>query len=139
MTNRTLKAQTPGAPPVSPASNAPAPNADASNTAASVPTPTVLAQVGQVAPAPILSAEENAGAPKAETETVSIPKSQLEELMSRINALESRAAPARLANPETELPDQSQVDPNKITTTVLTKQGWVVPVGYGDNPSLRKF
>lgn len=32
---------------------------------------------------------------------------------------------------EAELPDQSEIDPGKITRPMLSKQGYVVPNGYG--------
>ena len=32
---------------------------------------------------------------------------------------------------EAELPDQSEIDQTKITRPVLSKQGYVVPAGYG--------
>lgn len=35
--------------------------------------------------------------------------------------------PPLIAQPTGHLPDQSEVDPAKITTNTLTKQGWVLP------------
>lgn len=127
MSSKNLKPQTPGAPTVPPAAPAPA-----ANPATTAPTEAAQADLGKP------GTGDDSGADASETVTLS--KAQFEELMGRMNALEKRNTPAsRVANSEVELPDQSQVDPKKITTTVLTKQGWVVPEGYGDNPALRKF
>lgn len=84
-------------------------------------------------PVPEVQAEN----PAAE-ETVTVSKASLDALMARVAALESVKAPAsRQAKQTSELPDSSSVDPDKIKTSVLTKQGWVVPTGYGSNPSAK--
>jgi hypothetical protein len=31
-----------------------------------------------------------------------------------------------------ELPDQSEINPKKITVPTLSKQGYVIPIGYGE-------
>lgn len=70
-------------------------------------------------------------------ETVTVSKSTLEALMSRIDALESRKASKSVVQ-ETKLPDQDDIDPKSIKTPVLSKQGWVVPENYGENPAAKK-
>lgn len=45
-------------------------------------------------------------------------------------ALRAQAHAARPLT-EAELPDQSEIDPGKITRPMLSKQGYVVPNGYG--------
>lgn len=45
-------------------------------------------------------------------------------------ALASNARANVVAAPA-NLPDQSEIDPEKIDSAVLTKQGWVVPAKYG--------
>jgi hypothetical protein len=73
-------------------------------------------------------------------ETVAVPKAQLEALMSRVAALESNPAPvARRANPDASLPDQGEIDAEALKSPVLTKQGWVVPAGFGANPNGQKL
>lgn len=48
---------------------------------------------------------------------------------------EGLAAAKRASMPAAvELPDQSEVDPAKITSLTLTKQGYVVPLDYGRAP-----
>jgi hypothetical protein len=65
---------------------------------------------------------------EAVDETVTIGKSELDDLMRRINAIESRAAPPPgVAEAKAKLPDQDDIDPSKIDRAVLSKQGWVLP------------
>lgn len=90
--------------------------------------------------------QQPAGEPVAETvaaaapeETVTVSKASLDALMARVAALESQPAQARKpAAASAKLPDQDSVDPAKITTPVLTKQGWVVPEKFGANPNVQK-
>lgn len=46
-----------------------------------------------------------------------------------------KKAQSNPAAPLVELPDQDAVDPHKIKDMVLTKQGYVVPAGYGAAPA----
>ena len=62
-------------------------------------------------------------------------------LLARIASLEStprRAVEARGAIDVASLPDQSAIDPDKINTPVLSKQGWVVPTKFGSHPNQPK-
>lgn len=74
-------------------------------------------------------------------EQVSVPKSTLEMLLAKVASLEAKvsAAPAKRGpKVDPDLPDQKDVDPNKIKSSVLTKQGWQVPAGYGSFPGQTK-
>ena len=46
-----------------------------------------------------------------------------------------KKAQANPAAPTQELKDQSEIDPHKISTMVLSKQGYVVPVNFGAAPA----
>jgi hypothetical protein len=72
-------------------------------------------------------------------ETVTVSKASLDALMARVQALESAkpVASSKAAKQTTDLPDAEKVDPDKIKSAVLTKQGWVVPTGYGSNPAAK--
>lgn len=85
------------------------------------------------------STDQAQGATGSE-ENVTIPKSQLEEIMARLNQLESSNSKpaARIANPEANLPDQDTIDAETIKGPVLTKQGWIVPKGYGEVTPAKK-
>lgn len=82
------------------------------------------------------------------SEEVTVPKSQLNELMAQIAALSSevktlKAAPAasavaHRANPEADLPHQDEIDVTTLKSPVLTKQGWLVPETFGANPNANK-
>lgn len=55
------------------------------------------------------------------------------QLQALIDQGVQRALEARSPKPKkgADLPDQSTVDPDKIDTPVLTRQGYVVPKDYG--------
>ncbi len=73
-------------------------------------------------------------------ETVAVPKAQLDALLARVAALEANPTPvARRANPNASLPDQDDVDLSTLKSPVLTKQGWLVPTGFGANPNGQKI
>lgn len=73
-------------------------------------------------------------------ETVAVPKTQLDALLARVAALEANPTPvARRANPDASLPDQDDVDLSTLKSPVLTKQGWLVPTGFGANPNGQKI
>lgn len=81
-----------------------------------------------------------AEAPAAD-EQVSVSKSVLENLLAEVAALKAKvnAAPVKKgAVSQALLPDQDSVDPDKIKNAVLTKQGYVVPTGYGSFPGEKK-
>jgi hypothetical protein len=40
--------------------------------------------------------------------------------------------------PAAELPDQSEINPSKITVPTLSKQGYVIPIGYGEPKHLSR-
>lgn len=93
---------------------------------------------------PTPAAEDQA--PEASTtetnveETVAVPKAQLDALLARVAALEANPTPvARRANPNASLPDQDDVDLSTLKSPVLTKQGWLVPTGFGANPNGQKI
>lgn len=77
----------------------------------------------------------------AADEQVTVSKSTLEMLLAKVASLEAKvsAAPAKRGpKVDPDLPDQKDVDPNKIKSSVLTKQGWQVPAGYGSFPGQTK-
>lgn len=76
--------------------------------------------------------------PKAE-ETVVVSKSVLDEMMARIATLEAKKVTARNNAPETKLPDQDDIDLETLKNPLLTKQGWLVPEGYGSHPNGKKL
>lgn len=87
---------------------------------------------GEVVAAPV--AEQ---APQAE-ETVTVSKASLDALMARLDRLESaKSSPSVRVAQDADLPSQDSVDPDKIKTPVLTKQGWVVPTAFGANPAAK--
>lgn len=92
--------------------------------------------------------EQNAGQaqaaanPEADGETVAVPKAQLEALLSRVAALETaqQQNPAtKRANHEADLPDQDTIDPGTLKSPVLSKQGWILPTGFGSNPAAKNL
>jgi hypothetical protein len=71
---------------------------------------------------------------------VTVSKSELAALLSRVAALEANPSPAaKRANPDADLPDQDSIDIAKLKLPVLTKQGWLIPAGYGANPNGQKL
>jgi len=62
----------------------------------------------------------------AEVEMVNVPKAEYAALKQRIAAFES--GKMRTSSANNDLPDQDDIDPTKLKTTVLTKQGWISPV-----------
>ena len=62
----------------------------------------------------------------------------LEELESRVIALEGHFAHAQRTPENRPLPDASEIDPKTIKQSVLTKQGWIVPEGLGSHPNAPK-
>lgn len=93
---------------------------------------------------PTPAAEDQA--PEASTtetpveETVAVPKAKLDALLARVAALEANPTPvARRANPDASLPDQEDIDLSTLNSPVLTKQGWLVPTGFGANPNGQKI
>jgi hypothetical protein len=72
--------------------------------------------------------------PEHVDETVTISKSDLADMMRRLNAIEARAVPPPgRAEAQAALPDQSEIDPAKIKDAVLSKQGWVLPLAPAAN------
>lgn len=77
---------------------------------------------------------------EADGETVAVPKAQLEALLARVSALETAQKQnpvAKRANPEADLPDQDTIDASALKSPVLSKQGWILPTGFGSNPAAK--
>lgn len=57
-------------------------------------------------------------------------------VQSQLAARDAAAAPVK----EADLPNQTEIDPAKITRPVLSKQGYVVPHKYGEpaDPSIKR-
>lgn len=79
------------------------------------------------------------------SETVVVEKSTLEALMAqvatlsaKVSGMESAKQAGRPATAKVELPHADSIDPTKIKSPVLTKQGWVVPEKFGANPNAPK-
>lgn len=89
----------------------------------------------------------NDGAPQARPDpkgkTVTMSQAELQAMLNQAAAQGAAAvhrAAAPKANPDAELPDQSEIDPAKIKSPTLSKQGYVVPLGYGEpaNPAIKR-
>lgn len=76
---------------------------------------------------------------QAEPQLVTMTVAQLTATVQREIA---NALAARQAGPpkEADLPDQSEIDPRTITRPTLSKQGYVVPIKYGEpaDPSIKR-
>lgn len=80
--------------------------------------------------------------PEADGETVAVPKAQLDALLSRVAALETAQQQnpvAKRANHEADLPDQETIDPGTLKSPALSKQGWILPTGFGSNPAAKNL
>ncbi len=90
---------------------------------------------------PTADQAQAAANPEADSETVAVPKAQLEALLARVSALENsqQTAATKLANPEADLPDQDTIDPDTLKSPVLSKQGWILPTNYGANPAAKNL
>lgn len=72
-----------------------------------------------------------AGATAAQTVTLTVD--QLQAMISaEVNKVVAAQRPPSAPLPEPELPDQSDIDPKAIIRPTLSKQGYVVPEGYGE-------
>jgi hypothetical protein len=62
------------------------------------------------------------------------------EIQAMIAAAVGKALAPRPPRQEADLPDQSQVDPRTIERPTLSRQGWVVPLKYGEpaDPSIKR-
>lgn len=75
--------------------------------------------------------------------SVTLSRDELQAMLSQAAAQGAaavhRAAAPRASQPE-DLPDQSEIDPAKITSPTLSKQGYVVPLNYGEpaNPAIKR-
>jgi len=80
-----------------------------------------------------------------EIETVTVAKGTLEAMQAQMDAMAAQLTKLDGARPVVRkgvglnLPDQDTVDPDKIKTPVLTKQGWVVPTEYGSAPKDKRM
>ncbi len=112
----------------------PAPESTTTETPVMPPKTPAVPKVPGETPAPESTTTETV------EETVSVSKSLLEQMASRLAVLEANPTPvARRANPDASLPDQDDVDVSKMKSPVLTKQGWLVPTGFGANPNGQKI
>lgn len=74
---------------------------------------------------------------------VTLTQEELQAMLSQAAAQGAAAvhrAAAPRVNPDADLPDQSEIDPAKITSPTLSRQGYVVPIGYGEpaNPAIKR-
>ncbi len=76
--------------------------------------------------------DPQAGVPRADR-VVSLTQAQLDAAIASAvaKALQAQAAAQSAGPGEPPLPDQSEIDPTKITRPTLSKQGYVVPADYG--------
>jgi hypothetical protein len=106
---------------------------------AAAPADTEAAADALTAAAPDLddgAAHAQADVPRAER-VVSLTYAQLDQVVASAvaKALQARAAAQSAGPGEPPLPDQSQIDPTTITRPTLSKQGYVVPLRYGEPSS----
>ena len=84
-----------------------------------------------------------APAKAAKAKSVTMSQDELQAMLNQA-AAQGAAAVHRAAAPRTataeDLPDQSEIDPAKITSPTLSKQGYVVPLLYGEpaNPAIKR-
>lgn len=74
-------------------------------------------------------------------ENVTMTVSQLQALISaEVSKVISAQRPAEINAAPAALPDQSEIDVKTITRPTLSKQGYVVPEGYGEpaNASIKR-
>lgn len=137
---RDLSVRTPGA-PAAPA-EAPAAPVEAAN-----PTPTaeqIAAEeaeleaeiAGASLPIDTAAAKPEASAPAAPGSVAELQAFIAAEVKKGVDAgiKAFRREQLRATPGAAPIPDQSEVDPKKITETVLTKQGYVIPASYGAVP-----
>lgn len=65
---------------------------------------------------------------------VTLTQAQLQAMLDRAAASAvqaQRVAQSNPRNPDADLPDASDIDPDKIERPTLSKQGYVVPTHYG--------
>ena len=82
-----------------------------------------------------------AGEPGAKN--VTMRQTELQAMLNQAAAQGAAAvhrAAAPRADPDAELPDQRDVDPAKIKSPTLSRQGYVVPLNYGEpaNPAIKR-
>lgn len=87
-------------------------------------------------------AEDLTGEAAPATDELTTLRAELAQLKAMMAGLVSaRAAPVpsgKSVTPE-NLPDQTEVDPAKIERPVLSKQGWIVPYGFGSPPAAARM
>lgn len=86
---------------------------------------------------------DDGAAALGEPKLVTLTQQQLDAAVARgvAQALAAqRRAEASPGRPEVPLPDQSEIDPAKIERPTLSRQGYVVPVNYGEpaDPSIKR-
>jgi hypothetical protein len=72
-----------------------------------------------------------AGAEAAPTVTLTVVQLQA-MIAAEVSKAVGASLPTGTPRPEPDLPDQSDIDPKKITRPTLSKQGYVVPENYGE-------
>lgn len=112
------------------ARNSAAPQVPGETVTDSVEQPAVIAAV--VTETPVTAS----AAPKvAQEETVAVPKSLLDAMQARLDALESGSKITRRGEVGEQLPTSESIDQSKLKSPVLTKDGWIVPDTFGSNPA----
>ena len=97
----------------------------------SIRTPGVALAMGDAAAIRESESEADPIEPVPAAETGHLPPDLAAIVAAEVaKALRAQAHAARPLT-EAELPDQSEIDPAKITRPMLSKQGYVVPASYG--------
>lgn len=96
---------------------------------------------GEAAPPAEKPADDLVGeaAPAVETDELTTLRAELaamKQMMTGIISARSQPIPTAAVK-EADLPDQSTIDPKKIESPTLSKQGWVVPHSFGAPPVAR--
>ena len=69
---------------------------------------------------------------------ITLTAAELQAMVAAEVAKAVKAAPAKAVKASiADLPDQSEIDSSKIKSSVLSKQGWVVPDSLGANPAAK--
>lgn len=142
-TARDLPIRTPGAAPATPAAADQAAPAAAETAERRIPTPEETAAEEAAMEAEI-AASANEPAPAGDAAQAAQPPTSVEQLQAYIDKKVSEGVAAGIKQIQraqlknspgaVEIPDQSQVDVDKIKDQVLSKQGWVIPRNYGKVP-----
>lgn len=80
-----------------------------------------------------------AASPAPKGKNVTMSQAELQTMLNQAAAQGAAAvhrAAAPRADPSADLPDQRDVDPAKIKSPTLSRQGYVVPLNYGEPANL---